>query len=110
MNYAINIKSSRANIISQLLKFEGQRFSKEVWFKKTNSNFKKAYGIELKDAPVIFVADKMIWKLSFIQSRHSSNLGGQRYEKAEYLPIVSCSDKFKRLERQDIFKKIYGKK
>lgn len=98
MTYSINIKASKVAIINELIsKYDGKTHQTPTWFKKTTANFKKKYGFDLIGAPVIFKADGMIWKLSFIQSRYPSNLGGQRWEKAEYLPIVSCGKFFERL-------------
>ncbi len=108
MTTSINIQKSSINIISQLLKLEGKQFSQPTWFKKTAVNFKKKFGIELQGAPLIFVANGCIWKLSFIQGNYSAKLGGHKFESADYLPIVGCKNKFKRMERLDIYNKIYN--
>lgn len=98
MNYSINLTQSKVAIIRELVKnYEGKKHQGKPLFKKTEVNFKKRYGFDLVGAPVIFKADEIIWKLSFIQSRYSSKLGGQRWEMAEYLPIVSCGKFFERL-------------
>lgn len=98
MTYAINISQSKVAIIRDLVtNYEGKTHQTQPWFKKTAANFKKRYGFDLIGAPVIFKAEGMIWKLSFLQSRYPSHLGGHRWEKAEYLPIVSCGNFFERL-------------
>ena len=95
MNASVNIQGkSQINIIWQLLKLEGKTNEKPVLYKKTATAFKKAYGIELENAPLIFVKNGSIWKLSHITYTHN----GRTYEAANYLPFVHCGDKFKRLE------------
>lgn len=91
------LNRSTINVIAQLLKFEGFTNGNEVWFKKTAISFKKKYGFELKDAPIIFKKDGCIWKLSHIKSNYSPKNGGRRFEIADYLPIVSVGNKFDRL-------------
>ena len=98
--YSINISQSNVAIIRDLISnYEGKTHQIKPWFKKTEVEFKKRCGFDLINAPVIFKAEGMIWKLSFTQSRYPSNLGGHRYERACYLPIVSCGKYFDRLNK-----------
>jgi len=97
--YTIDISNSKVKIIHSLTaKYEGENHQTPVWFKKTAEKFKKQYGFELIGAPIIFKADGMIWKLSFIQSNYPAHLGGRKWEKAEYLPIIGCGKFFDRLK------------
>lgn len=93
MTTSINIQASRINILSQLLKFEGQTNQQPILYKKTAISFRKRFGIDLKDAPIIFVKHGCMWKLSHITYKSQ----GRTYESADYLPIVGCADKFQRL-------------
>lgn len=98
MTTTINIKKSKTGIIKDLLNFEGKTNKTKILYKKTAKEFKREFGIELENAPIIFVKHRSIWKLSIITyiSR------GRTYETATYNPIVSCADKFKRLESAEI--------
>lgn len=98
MKTSIDIRKSTTGIISDLLKFEGQTNQNEILYKKTAKAFKKEFGIELEDAPIIFVKHRNIWKLSHIT--YKSN--GRTFESATYHPIVNCADKFRRLETNTI--------
>jgi hypothetical protein len=98
MNTNINIQASKVNVIMQLLKFEGAQNNNSILYKSTNTKFKRKFGIELTDAPIIFTAKNCIWKLS--HRTHTWN--GRTYEYADYLPIVGCKHLFKRIERLDI--------
>lgn len=102
MTNQINICKSRINVISQLLKFEGELNQQPILYKKTAKAFKSKFGIELQNAPVIFTAEGIIWKLSHMTYVHN----GRKFETAEYLPIIGCGEKFKRLDRSDIYNKI----
>lgn len=98
------IGKSNINIIAQLLKFEGKTNSNSILYKKTASNFKKKFGVDLATAPIIFTANECIWKLSHSTYTHK----GRTYEYADYLPIVGCKSFFKRMERMDIYNKYYN--
>lgn len=93
MNTSINISKSSINTIGQLLSFEGKTNENEILYKKTANAFKRRYGIELENAPIVFVKHNTIWKLSHFTYKSM----GRTYESAEYLPIVGCKDKFQRL-------------
>jgi len=85
-------------IILNLLKLENKTNETEVVYKKTAKEFKKEFGIELENAPIIFVKHRNIWKLY-----HTTYVSrGRTYETATYHPIVSCNDHFKRLENNEI--------
>lgn len=96
--HSLDTTASRINVINQLLKLESATNFKEPFFKRTAAAFKKKYGFDLVGAPIIFKAQGFIYKLSFIQGNYSKNLGGRKWERAEYLPIVEVGDKFSRLE------------
>ena len=96
-NLTIDCTKSKIAIIADLLKFEGIYYTGEIWFKKTESSFKKKFGFDLKNAPIVFKKGDMLYKLSHIKSNYSKKLGGRKFEIADYLPIVSVGNKFERL-------------
>ena len=97
-NYQINLNNSRVAIIRNLINnYEGKNNEIVPWYKKTSSTFKKRFGFDIIGAPVIFKANDMIYKLSFIQSNYPSHLGGRKYEVVDYLPIITVGKYFDRL-------------
>jgi CRISPR/Cas system CMR-associated protein Cmr5 small subunit len=100
LSIKVNSKS-KFQVLQSTLNLEGN-FEGNLIFKKTEKSFKKRYGIELQNAPLVFVQNGFIWKMSFIQSTYST---GRKMEIVDYLPMIEVKDKFKRLERNDI--KIY---
>lgn len=95
--HTINLQASRINIISQLLKYKGTYNTITPLFKKTAIAFKRKYGFDIIGAPIVFKSNGFIYKLSFMQDRHSKRCGGRRWEQAEYLPYVEVGDKFEHL-------------
>lgn len=90
---------SKIQTISNLLKLQGITNRQPVIYKKTAQKFKKEYGIELKDAPEIFVKNGVIWQLAHINHKYR----GRIRESAKYNPIIGgLRGKFQRLERNDI--------
>ena len=104
MENSINIQKSNINVIAQLLKLEGLTNQKPILYNQTSKIFKRKFGIELAGCPIVFTANKIIWKLSHITYVHR----GRTFESADYLPVVGCGDKFKRIDRTDIYNKIYN--
>ena len=94
---------NKIEIIRNLIHLENKKNEKEVIYKKTASSFKKKYGVELSTAPMVFVSNSIIWKLS----HHSYKYSGRTHESAEYLPIVGCQDFFKRMENPKIKLELY---
>lgn len=99
METTINILGkSQINIIRQLLRHQGKVNDQPVLYKKTANAFRRTYGVGLELAPIIFVANESIYKLSHFTYKSR----GRIFETASYLPIVRCGNYFKRLERKDI--------
>ena len=84
--------SKTAQII-QLLALKGLKNQSPILYKKTANSFKKEFGIDLQNAPLIFVKHNTIWKLVHF----TYDFKGRTYESATYHPIVECKDKFKSL-------------
>lgn len=82
--------------IAQLLILKGLKNQTPIVYKKTATSFKREYGIDLKNAPLIFVKHNTIWKLI----HHNFEHRGRIVESAKYLPIVGCKDKFKSLSAE----------
>lgn len=95
METSINLSKSATNTIFQLLKFVDKTNSKEVLYNKTSREFKRTYGIELENAPLIFVKHNQMWKLN----HHTYKSKGRTYESASYVPVVGVKGRFQMLER-----------
>ncbi len=101
-NATINLnKATNISAVYQLLKFKDCVNGIEPKFKKTSEIFRK-HGkkignvpTEIKNAPIIFVKDGLMWKFSFVTGNYSRS--GRFFEVVSYIPIAKVGDKFKEL-------------
>lgn len=85
----ININTSNLNTIYECLKYRKKKHVRPVIYKQTSRRFKSKHGIDLHNAPMVFVKHGTIWLLyysTYISKKHV-------YEEAKYLPIVATSNK-----------------
>ena len=89
---------NKFSIIASLVPFFYQINTQKTLFKKTASEFKRRYKIDLSNAPVVFKKDGVLWKLQYC----SDVFRGKKFETATYIPMVSVGDKYEHLLRTDI--------
>lgn len=102
MKTTIDIRMSDIAIINRLLKLEGATNTTPILYKKTAKEFKRKFGVDLQNAPMVFTAHECMWKLSHM----TYTFRGRVYEKADYLPIVGCRGFFTRMDRTDIYNRM----
>ena len=81
----------------QALKTKGQVLG-ATKYKKTAIAFKKRYGIEIENAPCVFVQDGYMYEFKLRQLAHK----GRTMEVVYFNPIIEVGNKFKSLVRNDI--------
>lgn len=89
---------NKVSVIASLVPFFFQINTQKTLFKKTASEFKRKYKIDLSDAPVVFKKDGVLWKLQYC----SDVFRGKKFETATYIPMVGVGDKYESLLRTDI--------
>lgn len=89
---------NKFSVIASLVPFFFQINTQKTLFKKTASEFKRRYKIDLSNAPVVFKKDGVLWKLQY----SSDVFRGRKFETVTYIPMVSVGNKYEHLLRTDI--------
>jgi len=91
----LNLNCSRTQLAIQILSQHSEKVTRAPIFKKTNTSFRKKYGIDILGAPYFVRRGTTIFHLAYITD--------QKFEIAEYLPLTDMGNLMERVgEHQEI--------